>query len=436
MTDNGNAVEMRGVTKKFRMYYDKGHTLKEKLLHKNRNKYEVREVLKGISLDIKKGEAVGLIGHNGCGKSTTLKLLTKIMYPDTGSIELSGRVSSLLELGAGFHPDMSGRENISINASIFGLGRKEIAGRMDEIIEFSELRDFIDQPVRTYSSGMYMRLAFSVAISVDADVLLIDEILGVGDVNFQAKCFHKLMEVKGAGTTIVIVSHSMDQIERICDRSIWIHDGQVKREGNPADIHREYLNYMGQRRKIMAAEKMQRDKNMRVLHREEDGAEEDTKDAPEETGEKGDCQKKRRAEKKPRPEAVSIVSVMLSGREQAQKNVFRVGEMLILEIGLHAHRLVKDYFIEINLVRADGLFCYGASTASDQIACREWSGRKNVRLAFEKMNLLAGKYHFDLNIAEESGSTIYFGGNIAEFEIDAYQPERGLIYLEHEWTKG
>lgn len=242
--ESSNAIEVKNITKKFKIYFDKGSSLKEKMLFKKRNHYEERMVLRGISFDIKKGEAVGLIGKNGCGKSTTLKMLTRIMYPDSGSITVKGRVSSLIELGAGFHPDMSGRENIYTNAAIFGLTRKEIDHRINDIIEFSEMEDFLDNPVRTYSSGMYMRLAFAVAINVDADVLLIDEILGVGDVSFQTKCFEKLKEIKKNGTTIVIVSHSLEQISRICERSIWIEDGVIKEEGVPEIVHRHYLTQM------------------------------------------------------------------------------------------------------------------------------------------------------------------------------------------------
>lgn len=223
-------------------------SLRKKLLFWKRNRYENRTVLDNISFSVKKGEAIGLIGKNGCGKSTTLKLLTKIIYPNSGTIEMAGRVSSLIELGAGFHPDMSGRENIYTNAAIFGLNKKEIDARLDDIIAFSELKEFIDNPVRTYSSGMYMRLAFSVAINVDADILLIDEILAVGDANFQAKCFNKLREIKASGTTIVIVSHSLGQIEQICDRSIWIRDGHIEMEGKPKDVHLQYLDYMNQER--------------------------------------------------------------------------------------------------------------------------------------------------------------------------------------------
>ena len=247
-----NTIEVSHVKKKFRVYMDKGYTMKELALFSFRRRFEERVVLNDISFNVRKGEAVGLIGHNGCGKSTTLKLLTRIMYPDEGSITMRGRVSSLIELGAGFHPDMSGRENIYINASIFGLTRKEIDSRLEDIIEFSELQDYIDNPVRTYSSGMYMRLAFSVAINVDADILLIDEILAVGDANFQTKCFNKMQEIKAAGTTIVLVSHSMEQIERLCDRSIWINDGKIVLDGNPKDVDMAYLEFMNNERKARA----------------------------------------------------------------------------------------------------------------------------------------------------------------------------------------
>ena len=242
--DADYSIIVDNVSKSFKIYTDKGRTLKEQTLFKKRRTFEKREVLKGISFRIKKGQAVGIIGHNGCGKSTTLKLLTKIMYPDSGSIMMKGRVSSLIELGAGFHPDMSGRDNIYINASIFGLTRKEIDAKYEKIVAFSELEEFIDNPVRTYSSGMYMRLAFAVAINVEADILLIDEILAVGDIAFQEKCFQKLLEIKKNGTTIVIVSHSLSQIEKICERTIWLHQGVVYKEGIPQEVNGQYLEYM------------------------------------------------------------------------------------------------------------------------------------------------------------------------------------------------
>lgn len=248
-----NVIEVKDIKKSFRVYYDKGNQLKEKLIFWRRNRYENRQVLNGISFEVKRGEAIGLVGHNGCGKSTMLKLLTRIIYPDSGTITMNGRVSSLIELGAGFHPDMSGRENIYTNASIFGLNHKEIDQRLERIIAFSELEAYIDNPVRTYSSGMYMRLAFAVAINVDADILLIDEILAVGDAGFQEKCFDRLKKIKAEGTTIVIVSHSLGQIERLCERSYWIHEGKIQKEGTPQEVHPVYLDYMANERKQIDA---------------------------------------------------------------------------------------------------------------------------------------------------------------------------------------
>ena len=239
------AIKVVNLTKEFKLFYDKPTTLKERLVFWNKKKEDSRTVLKNINLNIKKGETVALIGTNGSGKSTLLKLMTKIIYPTKGSLITNGKLTSLLELGAGFHPDFTGRENIYFNASIFGLTKEEIERRVDEIIEFSELGDFIASPVRTYSSGMYMRLAFSVAINVDADILLIDEILAVGDQHFQDKCFAKLEELKESDKTIVIVTHSLDQVRKLCTRAIWIYNGEVRLDGKPDKVVDEYLKVCG-----------------------------------------------------------------------------------------------------------------------------------------------------------------------------------------------
>lgn len=237
-----NAIEVKNMTKTFKLFYDKPSTLKERLVFWNHKKAETRTVLDNINLDIKKGETVALIGVNGSGKSTLLKLMTKIIYPTKGKVETQGKLTSLLELGAGFHPDFTGRENIYFNASIFGLTRREINKRIDDIIEFSELEEFIDNPVRTYSSGQYMRLAFSIAINVDAEILLIDEILAVGDQHFQDKCFNKLKELRDSDKTIVIVSHALDTLRDICKRGIWIKDGEVEMDGDINKVVDSYLD--------------------------------------------------------------------------------------------------------------------------------------------------------------------------------------------------
>lgn len=235
------AIEVKNMSKDFKLEYDKPSTLKERLIFWQKREKEYHHVLKNINLNIRKGDTVALIGSNGSGKSTLLKLMTKILYPTKGEIITHGKLTSLLELGAGFHPDFTGRENIYFNAAIFGLTRKEIDKRIDEIIAFSELGEFIDNPIRTYSSGMYMRLAFSVAINVDAEILLIDEILAVGDQHFQDKCYAKLEELKNSDKTIVIVSHSLDVIKKLCTRAIWIYKGEFRQDGDPVLVIDEYL---------------------------------------------------------------------------------------------------------------------------------------------------------------------------------------------------
>ena len=242
------AITVDKVWKKYKLFHDRSGTLKEKLLFRNRSSHEEKWVLKEVSFIVKKGETIGLVGENGSGKSTLLKLLTRIIYPNKGSINVTGKVSSLLELGAGFHPDMSGLENIFMNASIFGLTKPEIESRLNSIISFSEMDDFIDSPVRTYSSGMYMRLAFSVAINVEADVLLIDEIIAVGDSYFQSKCFAKLEEMKGRGKTIIIVSHDLNSIEDYCNKVIWLNNGEVVTMGCPKDTIARYLEAVDEKK--------------------------------------------------------------------------------------------------------------------------------------------------------------------------------------------
>ena len=240
-----NAIEVKNMSKDFKVIYDKPNTLKERLVFWKNNKKEYKHILKNINLTVKKGETVALIGTNGSGKSTLLKLMTKIIYPTKGTISTYGKLTSLLELGAGFHPDFTGRENIYFNASIFGLSAAEIDARVADIIRFSELEEYIDAPVRTYSSGMYMRLAFSVAINVDAEILLIDEILAVGDQHFQDKCFSKLRELKNSGKTIVIVSHSLESVKELCNRAVWIFEGEVRLDGETSYVVDEYLKVCG-----------------------------------------------------------------------------------------------------------------------------------------------------------------------------------------------
>ncbi|WP_202128832.1 ABC transporter ATP-binding protein [Paenibacillus dendrobii] len=238
------SIVINNLSKKFTLS-NRPKSLKDwLLLHDNKIKREYW-ALNNINVSINPGESIGVIGTNGSGKSTLLKIISKILYPTSGEIEINGTISSLLELGAGFKPDYTGRENVYLNGSILGLSKKEIDDKFESILEFSEIGDFIDQPVRTYSSGMYMRLAYSVAVSSIPDILLIDEILSVGDSKFKKKCINKIMELKQQGTTILLVSHSDSMVNKICDRLIWLDKGNLVMDGSSNEVmpcYKEKLN--------------------------------------------------------------------------------------------------------------------------------------------------------------------------------------------------
>ena len=427
-----NAIEVKNIRKSFKVYLDKGHTLKEKALFKARNRYEERQVLKGISFDVKKGEAIGLIGHNGCGKSTTLKLLTKIIYPDSGSIEMRGRVSSLIELGAGFHPDMSGRENIYTNAAIFGLTKKEIDRRINSIIEFSELEEFIDNPVRTYSSGMYMRLAFSVAINVDADILLIDEILAVGDMSFQAKCFRRLREIKKEGTTIVIVSHSMNQIEEICDRTIWIDKGLIREEGKPRSVNRNYMMFMSGY--TMGADSKSED----VEEDEVEEVEEVKKEEKEEKKEENTFVDPFSARTNKNEEEISIFDVRMLGEDGKKRNSFATGEKVTVTFKYKVKNLEHEKnSIELLILRAgDGVEIYETNTFREGFELMYLEGQGTIKIEIEKLNLVTGDYYLELAIRKPDAFPFCYLEKAYEFHTMSLENERGIAKIDHSWDFG
>lgn len=417
MMDSNNAIEVRNVSKHFKVYYDKGSQLKERVLFRKRNAYENRVVLDNISFSIKKGEAVGLVGKNGCGKSTTLKLLTKIIYPNSGTIEMCGRVSSLIELGAGFHPDMSGRENIYTNAAIFGLTKKEIDERLNDIIAFSELEQFIDNPVRTYSSGMYMRLAFSVAINVNADILLIDEILAVGDANFQAKCFNKLREIKAEGTTIVIVSHSLGQIEQICDRSIWIKNGKIQMEGLPKDVHLEYLDYMNTERMEMAEKERARQE-----------AEEQAN--PEKADGKEAAKKKKRYGSMD----CMLTKINILDADGNPQKTFRTGEEMVLDLHYECKKKVTDAVFGFGIFRSDGLWCYGTNTRIDHKDNFDIERDGSYRVDLKELMLIPAEYWVDVTIEYGEGNPVDYYKEALRFEVVSKVSDVGVLRIPHEWT--
>lgn len=391
-----NVIEVKDVHKSFKIYYDKGATLKERILFQKRNSHEIHEVLKGINLNIEQGEVIGLIGKNGCGKSTLLKLMTRIIYPDKGSIEVKGKVSSLLELGAGFHPDMSGRENIYTNASIFGLNKKEIDDRLENIIEFSELGEFIDNPVRTYSSGMYMRLAFSVAINVDAEILLVDEILAVGDAAFQAKCFNKMEEIKNKGTTIVIVSHDLSSIQRLCDRAIWIENGQIAEEGKPKHVTSMYLDNIMKNGSVTTSLQVQDDN-----------------------------------------EFIQITDVILTDAHKHITNKFETEEMIEIKVcynnkSLSTLQQIQDAGLSLSITRNDGVFCYGTDSFADGVPLISLKEQGSIIFSITKNRLLRGKYIGEIYFTTID-KIIQSNKYKLEFEVYTKLNDTGVARLEHRW---
>ncbi|MDE7313780.1 MAG: ABC transporter ATP-binding protein [Eubacterium sp.] len=405
-----NAVEAKGITKKFKVYYDKGSSLKERVLFKNRRRHEAHWVLKGIDLEIKKGEAVGLIGKNGCGKSTVLKLLTRIMYPTEGSIEMDGRVSSLLELGAGFHPDMSGRENIYTNASIFGLSHAQIEKRIDAIIRFSELEDFIDHPVRTYSSGMYMRLAFAVAIHVDADILLIDEILAVGDAGFQSKCFEKLKDIKAKGTTIVIVSHVMEQLKNICDRVVWLEGGQIIQDGKPSEVTALYLEETQKRREAKIEADFQ-EKLRNPYFCTEGAVREGNLD-------------------------IYFTDAQVRNAEGKQAVFVHADEPMEICMKYHAGIVGKRINFTVNITRDDGVHCFGTSALSGMEESTAGILSKkagSISMVIEKNHLLKGRYLVDIGIQDLQEERFDYIYNALEFRVKDVGDAQGIVNLPRHW---
>lgn len=429
-TEREVVIDVVNVKKKFKSYQDKASTFKERFIRPSRGKHEDVMVLKGISFQVRRGEAVGIIGKNGCGKSTTLKLLTRILYPNEGEIRIKGRVSSLIELGAGFHPDMTGRENIYINASIFGITRKEVDERLNDIIRFSELEDFIDNPVRTYSSGMYMRLAFAVAINVDADVLLIDEILAVGDTAFQKKCFEKLEEIKEKGTTIVIVSHSMDQMYRICDRLIWIEDGYIKDEGIPKIVGEKYLAAMERKR----LDRLLKERKQRIIEGKTDFEEQSgcLKELPL------FCWKGATQNGNGKVRLTDGYVLNVEGDKTSCISIRKKFEVVYhYESELIGTKLV---FV-ISFTKDNGIYCFGAGSVSCSDRDNVFLSEKNgiVKIFFKENNLQDGVYFIDIGIQGMDGTLFHYiyGALRLEVKGDKENEQVGIVNMPRRWeSKG
>ncbi len=432
MHDNTDAIVLQDVVKRFRKSTIRHEytTFKSELLRwlrggRERNLGETRliEALRGVSLSVPRGRTIGILGRNGSGKSTLLKLITGIYRPTSGSIQVNGRVSALLDLGAGFHPDFSGRENILINGIILGMSRAQVRERMDEIIAFSELGDFIDEPVRTYSSGMYARLAFAVATHVDPEILIVDEILAVGDEHFGKKSMSKMMEFKKQGKTIVLVTHDLSTVERWCDMAVWIDAGRIRGVGSPMEVAREYrqaVSLAEQRSVALGPAALSADGG--ALPMVEQGAVPLSGPAPSPQHRWGSFE-------------VEISDVRLLGPEGAPVDTVDTEDALDICIDFQNHQNLGDVCFGLSLFNAEGLKVYGTNTLIDGMELPSpLPASGTVRLRLERLGLTAGHYLLDVCAHTQSGREYDYHRGLHGFRVGSPIADSGVVRPPHRWT--
>lgn len=363
---SGPAVLARGISKHFRLYHERPLTLKERVVNLRRSRYELFWALKDVSMEIEHGETAGLIGPNGSGKSTLLKLIARIIRPDDGVIQTDGRVASLLELGAGFHPDLTGRENVYMNASILGISRKETDRYFDEIVAFAELEQFIHMQVRHYSSGMYVRLGFAVAVHVDPEILLVDEVLAVGDEAFQRKCMDKIRAFQREGRTIIFVTHAVDIARTICHKVYFLHHGRVAAAGSPADVIRSFRQTIHGEAHLEAA-------------------------ATEERGTR----------------EVQITSVTFVDTNGVARQVFAPGEAIEIRVSLESIQPVSDPVVGLALYDERDVLLFGTNTAINDIKLGTIDRRLDLVFRLKEIPLLNGKVQVTLGVHSRDERSVY-----------------------------
>jgi ABC-type polysaccharide/polyol phosphate transport system ATPase subunit len=390
------AIRVDRASRRFRVDPEPVRTLKELVLRRRR--VEAAEVwaLRDVSLEVEPGDAVGLVGRNGSGKTTLLSLIAGIITPTSGRVEAGGRVASLLELGAGFHPDFSGRENVYLNGSLYGLKRRSIDQRFDEIVAFAELERFIDNPVRTYSSGMYMRLGFAVAAHIDADVLLLDEVFAVGDEEFQRKCFGKIFEYKQRGGTIVFVSHDAASVERLCRRAVLLRNGYVELDGSAQEAIAHYH---------------------RLLADERDPAEGAAGLSEYGSGE------------------ARIVAARLLGPEGEERLQLAAGEPLVVELRIDAREAVEPPRISLELRDEAGLLLAAAAQDTDALGWDATPGERVLRFEVERPPLADGRFRLRFELGDRTGRRLYHWlDDAVRFVVYPGEDTRGPVLLEGTWS--
>jgi ABC-type polysaccharide/polyol phosphate transport system ATPase subunit len=432
------AIEVVNVSKVYRRYARRKQfaTLKSALLTgsliRDLQPDETFPALRGVSFTVPKGSTFGVIGRNGSGKSTLLKCVAGITRPTEGSVRVNGRISALIELGAGFHPEISGRENVFINGIMLGLSKREIARRFDEIVEFAELRDFIDAPVKTYSSGMYMRLGFAVAIHVDPEVLLIDEVLAVGDQAFTVKCLDKFAEFRRRNKSILLVTHSLDLVEKFCDRALWLDQGRTHAEGEPRRVVAAYLMHVARDEEAQLA----RQEAAAIAQAETappapappaaGRPPADVVDAPADMFQA--------AEGRWGSREVEITEVTLRDRSGEPSHVFQSGEPMEIRMQVRAHQPTRDFVFGIGLFNADGVCCYGTNTHIEELEPAELTGVGEVRFHMPRLDLVEGTYKVDVAAHRLDGYPYDYHRLLYTFRVKSRTRDVGVYRPHHDWS--
>jgi ABC-type polysaccharide/polyol phosphate transport system ATPase subunit len=430
------AIELIDVTKVYRRFSGKQYaTLKSALLQRSilneLNPKETFQALQHVSFSVPKGSTFAVVGRNGSGKSTALKLVAGITKPTSGTVLVDGRISALIELGAGFHPEISGRENVFINGIMLGLTKKEITQRFDEIVEFAELKDFIDAPVKTYSSGMYMRLGFAVAIHVDPDVLLVDEVLAVGDEGFTHKCLDKFSEFKRRGKTILLVTHSLGLVERFCDDAVWLDHGEKKAQGDPKRVIGQYLldvesaeeGYLAQedakaKEEVAAAEQVAATSSATTAEDTADSEPKNMFQANEGRWGSG---------------GVAITGVTLKDKSGAAGHVFHSGEPMAIELALKADKPCHDFVFGVAMFNTDGTCVYGTNTDIEEFEAESLTGESTVTFDIETLELVEGTYKLDVAVHRKDGAPYDYHRLLYTFRVKSRTKDAGIYRPRHQW---
>ena len=383
---------------------------------------ETFAALDGVSFEVARGTTFGVIGENGSGKSTLLKLMAGITKPTRGTLTVEGRISALIELGAGFHPEISGRENVMINGIMLGLTRRQVAERFDDIVDFAELREFIDAPVKNYSSGMYARLGFAVAIHVDPDVLLIDEVLAVGDEAFTRKCLDKIAEFRRRGKTILIVTHSLGLVEKMCDHVLWLRHGRVAGRGDPRRVVDAYLTYVagGEEAHLAAGH----------------GHQVEPKGAPPPDAPPGAAAGHGYQQGRWGSREVEIAAVRLLDAQGRERHVYMPGETLTVALRVRAAVPVEDFVFGLGLFSAEGVNVYGTNTDLEDWKPRRLAGEAEVSLVLEDLRLTEGTYLLDVAAHRRDGTPYDYHRGLYSFRMKSRVKDVGLYRPAHHWVFG